>query len=423
MIININFLKKIGFILFLTGIFILPSMLFFAGICLLLSGLIGCFIHKQSYFNDNWNKLFFICGLILIISLLTHLYKLSDYYSDVLDANSSILGIFNWIPFFWLFWAIQPYIDSKAKRKKTALTLILGTFPVLISGFGQYFFNWTGPLEIFNGLVVWYQRPLGGLGLTGPFNNQNYAGAWLSLVWPFSIAFLIEKVKNKWRKYTAIFFFFTIGLAAILTNSRNAWVGILLSITLLLNVSNLYWILPILFLLSFLITITSSELFTGELQEAFRTIIPDKIWMEFTQKVELTRFDIILSSFKISLLEPIFGLGGASFPIIYELQNDIWRGHTHNLILELAVSYGYPVTILIFSGISFLLIKSRKVIFNNELQNDQIFSFEKAWWVSAFIFIFSQSVDVQYFDGRISIVFWVLLAGLKTILEERIKDA
>ena len=230
------------------------------------------------------------------------------------------------------------------------------------------------------------------------------------------------KSKNKWRKSTAIFFFFTIGLAAILTNSRNAWVGILLSITLLLNVSNLYWILPILFFLSFLIAITSSELFTGELQESFRTIIPDKIWMEFTQKVELTRFDIILSSFKISLVEPIFGLGGASFPIIYELQNNIWRGHTHNLILELAVSYGYPVTILIFFGISFLLIKSRKIIFSNKLQNDQFFSFEKAWWVSAFVFILSQSVDVQYYDGRISILFWVLLAGLKTILEEKIKE-
>ena len=70
--------------------------------------------------------------------------------------------------------------------------------------------------------------------------------------------------------------------------------------------------------------------------------------MEFTQKVKLTRLDIFLSSLKISLIEPIFGLGGASFPIIYELQNNIWRGHPHNLFLELAVSYGYPSTILMY---------------------------------------------------------------------------
>ena len=401
-------------------------MFFFAGICLVLSGIIGSLINKQNYFNDNWNKSFFICGLILLISLLTHIYKLNDSYSDLLDANSSILGIFNWLPFFWLFWALQPYIDSKAKRKKTALTLIAGTFPILISGFGQYFFNWTGPFEIFNGLVVWYQRPLGGLGLTGPFNNQNYAGAWLSIVWPFSIAFLTEKVNSVFKKSTAIFFFLTIGLAALLTNSRNAWASIILSLTLILKKRRVFWLLPIVCLISLLITITSRSLFTGELQEAIRTIIPEKIWLEFTPKSEFSigpsRFDIYLSSIKISLIEPIFGLGGASFPIIYELQNNIWRGHTHNLFLELAVSYGYPVTILFFSIISLLLINSHKIIFSNKSKNDQYLSYEKAWWISAFIFLLSQSFDIQYFDGRISIIFWLLLAGLKTITDERIAE-
>ena len=160
MTIKLNLLKDIGLSLFLVGIFILPSMLFFAAICLLLAGLIGSIIHKQSYFKDNWNKTFFICGFLLIISLLTHIYKINNSYSEVLDANASILGIFNWLPFFWLFWALQPYIDSNRKRKRTALLLIAGTFPVLISGFGQYFFNWTGPLDIFNGLIIWYQRPI-----------------------------------------------------------------------------------------------------------------------------------------------------------------------------------------------------------------------------------------------------------------------
>ena len=422
MTIKFNLLKDIGLILFLVGIFILPSMLFFAAICLLLAGLIGSIIHKQSYFKDNWNKIFFICGLLLIISLLTHIYKINNSYSEVLDANSSILGIFNWLPFFWLFWALQPYIDSKEKRKRTALLLIAGTFPVLISGFGQYFFNWTGPLEIFNGLIIWYQRPIGEHGLTGPFNNQNYAGAWLSLVWPFSIAFLLEKKNSLFKNLTAIFFFLSIGLAAVLTNSRNAWLSILLSIPLLLQTSSFYWLFPILFLLSIIVVITSSEIFTGELQEAFRTIIPDKIWMEFSQKAKISRLDIIFSSFKISLIEPLFGLGGASFPIIYELENNVWRGHPHNLILELAVSYGYPVTILIFVSILLLLINSFKVIFSNKSQNGQQNLFEKAWWVSAFIFIISQSFDVQYFDGRISIVFWLLLAGIKSIIDENIQS-
>ncbi len=395
-------------------------MLFVGALFLLIAGIVGSITQNKSYLSDNWNKIFFISGIIIIISLFIQIYSPNDSYSLILDSNSSLVGCLNWLPFFWLFWAIQPYINSNNKRKKTALILLAGTFPILISGFGQYFFNWTGPLEILNGLIVWYQRPLGDNGLTGPFNNQNYAGAWLSLVWPFSIAFLVEKTNSSLKKLTAISFFVGIGLAAILTNSRNAWASILLSIPLVLTTSSLYWLFPILLGLSIILTIASSELFKGEFQETFRSIIPDKIWMEFTQKVELSRLHIFISGFKISLIEPIFGLGAASFPIIYELQNNVWRGHPHNLILELAISYGYPATILIFGSISLILIRSSRLVFNKKINDIQYYSFEKAWWTSIFILLISQTFDVQYFDGRISIMFWVLLAGLKTIIDEKI---
>ena len=414
-------LKKIGCILFLVGIFVLPSMLFFGALFLLLAGIVGSITNNKSYFTDNWNKIFFISGILIIISVLTHIYSPNDSYNIILDSKSSILGCLNWLPFFWLFWAIQPYIDSKKKRKKAGLILIAGTFPVLISGFGQYFFEWTGPFKILNGLVVWYQRPFADHGLTGPFNNQNYAGAWLSLVWPFSIALLLEKTNSSLKKFTAISFFLSIGLAAILTNSRNAWASLFLSIPLVLSIRSLFWLLPIIFLLLIISAVTSSELFTGIFQETFRSIIPEKIWMEFTQKVELPRIQMFISALKISLVEPIFGLGGASFPIIYELQNNVWRGHPHNLILELAVSYGYPVTIIIFSSISLLLIKSRKFVFDKKINEIQFSSFEKAWWSSIFILLLSQCFDIQYFDGRISIMFWLLLAGLKTIIDENIQ--
>ena len=33
-------------------------------------------------------------------------------------------------------------------------------------------------------------------GLTGLFNNANYAGAWLNIIWAFSLALLIDKKKD-----------------------------------------------------------------------------------------------------------------------------------------------------------------------------------------------------------------------------------
>ena len=65
--------------------------------------------------------------------------------------------------------------------------LISGTFPVIITGLGQYFFNWTGTFDLLNGLIIWYQRPIiNPAGLTGLFNNPNIAGSWLNIVFLFN---------------------------------------------------------------------------------------------------------------------------------------------------------------------------------------------------------------------------------------------
>ena len=44
---------------------------------------------------------------------------------------------------------------------------------------------------------------------------------------------------------------------------------------------------------------------------------------------------------------------------------------------------------------------------------------DKAWISATIIFIISQFIDVQYYDARISLTFWILLAGLKCIADER----
>ncbi len=54
-------------------------------------------------------------------------------------------------------------------------------------------------------------------------------------------------------------------------------------------------------------------------------------------------------------------------------------------------------------------------IFSIKNENTSSMIFEKAWIISLFILLISQMVDVQYFDGRISIVFWILLAGARNI--------
>ena len=81
------------------------------------------------------------------------------------------------------------------------------------------------------------------------------------------------------------------------------------------------------------------------------------------------------------------------------------------------MSYGIPVTILIFGCILSISIASFSKIFVNSSFYKTDY-FERAWYSSFFVLSCSQLVDVQYFDGRISITFWILLAGAKNIIDE-----
>lgn len=419
-------LKKLGGISFLTGVFFLPSTLFVGGIFLLISATVGTYINKKEYLSDNWNKSFFVCGLLIIISSLKNFFFTNSLLTNEFDPKLSLIGTLNWLPFFWLFWGFQPFLDSTEKRKATSIFLIAGTFPLIVSGFGQYFFNWTGPFELLNGLIVWYQRPIDTHGLTGPFNNQNYAGSWFSLVFPFCIAILLEKTKKIPKIIFSLFFSFSIGIAGILTNSRNAWASMISSIPLVIGFNSLYWYAPLIISITIIMFITVFQPLSGGFQDLLRELIPKKIWLEFDEtriiNLDITRIEVLLSAYRISILNPIFGLGAGSFPVIFELQKNLWRSHPHNIILELAISFGYPASILFISTISILFIKSAKIIFSKKNQKVDFIFFERAWWTSIFLFFMTQLFDVQYFDGRISVVAWILLCGLKLRLEEKISS-
>ena len=407
--------------------FFLPSSLLIAGIFLIPSAIIGSFCNKKNYFKDFYNLPFLICGIIILINSLLQKFLIPNLFENNWDANLTIFGLANWLPYFWLFWSFNIYVNSKIKRKLIAKALIFGTFPVLISGFGQYFFNWIGPFEILNGLIIWYQKPIEyPAGLSGLFSNPNYAGSWLNIVWPFCIALVLEKTKTFFKKTFSISFLISIGSAIFLTNSRNAWSGLLISLPLVIGYESLTWLIPVMIILLITIFYTLSELFTGEIQDLFREVIPEKIWREFSKDgfegLDVTRIEIMKSAIKISFFRPIIGVGAASFAAIYALETTFWRSHSHNLILELAISYGYPVTIIFVSTILIILYSSgRKIFLSKKIYKEDNF-FDRAWWTALFFFSISQLADIQYFDGKLGIVTWFLLSGLKSIIQEKIED-
>ena len=292
--------------------------------------------------------------------------------------------------------------------------------PVLISGFAQFFFKVYGPFETLNSLIIWFQRPLRpDTGMTALFNNQNYAGAWFCIIWPLSLATLLDSLKNKVNKYISLSFLISITISIILTTSRSAWGGLLLLIPLMSGVSSLTYLLPIIFLAIVFIMLTTSNIFPIEFQNEIREIMPNRIWQEFIPENfdgRASRLEIWKVAITYINKRPLIGWGAGAFPFLYLYEKNTYAGHSHNLILELAVSYGIPVTILIFGCICNISISSFFKIFIKRSFSKTDF-FERAWYSSFFVLICSQLVDIQYFDVRISLIFWILLAGLKEIIK------
>ena len=400
---------------FLIGAFLLPSAFTLGTVILLICVFYGVFISK-GYFKEKLNTIFFIAGIFLIISAFVHA-NFNDYLSEYrINHELSWIGLANWIPFFLCFWGFQPYLNSNTKRRRTEIALLTGTLPVIITGIGQSFFNWHGPMDTLNGLIVWYQRPIEGItGMTGLFNNPNYTGLWLNLILPFCLAETINLRNNEFKRIITFLFSFSFTLCTILTNSRAAWICISLGSVVMLGRKGLKLIFPLLISISLIIGSTIYPIFGNKIQFLLRSIIPNNIWMEFTD-FQISRLDIWNTAFKSIINFPIFGTGGGSFPDIYIYETGLWKGHSHNLALELFVSYGIPAGIIILLPITYLFICSSKTIFFNKLIKTSIF--DKAWVISIMLFLFSQLVDVQYFDGRISITFWILLAGAKKIIDE-----
>ena len=66
-----------------------------------------------------------------------------------------------------------------------------------------------------------------------------------------------------------------------------------------------------------------------------------------------------------------------------------------------------------------LLSDSFKLIYKRN-KNKNLDS-EKAWLVSSLIIVINQLNDITYFDGKIGLLIWILLTGLKCILNENEK--
>lgn len=424
-IIDNNKISKIGQLLFYIGLFLLPSAFSISTIILLLASLIGFFINKESFFKDRLNTCFFIGALLLIFSSIYNSFNLIDLENAAFrNPFLKSVGLFNWVPLILCFYGFQPYLRSESFRRNSALMMLFGTVPVIFSAIGQVFFEWHGPMETLNGLIVWYQRPVEGItSITGLFNNQNYLGCWLIIVWPFCMALFLKNESFILKKIIIFLYLLSIALAIILCASRAAWLSLILSIPIFFGRRGTKWLIPISIVIMILFVLIFIPIFGEDLQTLMQNIIPSGIWSNFSQSTydyegNISRIELWKESANMIVENPIIGTGASTFGSNLETKLGIWRAHAHNLPLELMVSYGIPAALFILIPFSILVKSSVYEIFIKNSFSLKTYLFDRAWVTSLIILSGSHLVDIQYFDGRISIAGWVLLAGLKNIVRK-----
>jgi len=410
-----------GEIFFLLGIFFLPFALPVGGFFLLISLIISYFKNYKQILKDKWNYPLLICLGIILISTINS--SIINTPIELIKYEKSIIWInlFNWIPIIFGFSGFQYYLISNNQKIRSSKFLLLGSIPVILSCILQFNFKIYGPFSILNGLIVWFQYPLAenGFGVTGLFNNQNYTACFFSIILPFAL-FALRRTKSNFKKYSLIIFNLLIVYFMILTLSRNALLCLFVIFFMFFGIRRF------LLIFSSLSIITLVLGFLGFVNNFLISFISQINLNTFYSKLlELNtnpRIQIWNSAISFIQKRPIFGWGASTFSHLFNFHNEqikpplklLNSQHSHNLFLELAHNFGLPLALIMFITLTILIFKVINKIKLN-FRNFDLF-INETWLISSLLVLIYQTTDITYYDGKISIIICVLLAGLRTVL-------
>ena len=420
-----NFLKyleknylKIGKYFFLLGAFLLPTAFAISGLFLLFSLILSFFKIKFYFLKDRINlSIFLVVGLILFTSFINSINFTPTILKD-LESFYIWLNLFNWIPALLGFIGFQSYVKSKQDRLLLSKCLISGTVPVIASCLFHLYFEFHGPFEVLNGLIIWFHKPLEITGgAAGLFSNRNYAGFWLSVNLPFAFYFLKRNLKCKIRILPILLITFLMMYLIIYTNSKNALLGMISTLIVFLGIKFIliFFVITILLILIFtfepIININVSEY----IPEVFLRIRSLNFFIN-TPRITLFR-----SAMNYILQRPFLGWGSGTFAFVFLAKENMWNPpfvfykfqHTHNLFLEMAFNFGIPIAITLTTIALFIFFKALKTLSYGP--KDDFYILDKAWIASGIVVFLIHLSDLPFYDGRVSMLICILFSTLRSI--------
>ena len=393
---------SLGKNLLFAGCFLLPTSGYIGPFLIFLACICGSSLQGfRSLFAKKMYPLYLLSVLILM----------SAFASPF--GLRSCAGVFNWLPFFWLFWSLSIYLRDKNNIRCVAMSLVYGTIPVLIIGFSQLIFRFNESARIFGSFIVWHVIDSGEF--AGVFYNRNICAAWLAASFPFFVAAIGSQIHSREdiaRKVVASLALFSVSLAMVLTNSRNA-IGSLIfgSLGMIAGIfsashsiggfrfsrfSITLFVIAVVFSFSFCLGFVNPALV------ALSQFFADE------QRLEIWRFGVLIASSNF-----LVGSGPGGFTGYVSLLSpfDQTFYHVHSLPLDLWVSYGF-VALAVFLVYVFAWLFAAV---RSGMLRESIFS--KAWIIAFVLLIIIHATDLPYLDARINLVGWILFGGIVSSVE------
>ena len=177
------------------------------------------------------------------------------------------------------------------------------------------------------------------------------------------------------------------------------------------------WLVPLLALPVLAVLLASVPGVPTALQEPLRQLVPQTLWARLSdlqyageRPLASTRLAQWGTALHLIAERPWLGWGAAAFSRIYPQRTGLWHGHPHNLPLDLAISHGLPVALLVVGVVLVLLLRA----LGPALASRQ--PFERAWWTAAALLAALHATDIPLYDSRLNVAGWLLLAGLRAMV-------
>ena len=374
----------------------------------------------------NWG--FTLLSLLLIVTAL-----LAD------NKIAALLGLFNFVPFFFIFAVFSALIQTKIQLRQLSWILVIGSIPVVIIGMGHMYLGWSSSL-FWETILGWELKqginPVNRMGSV--MMNSNLLAAYLILVFTLGLGLWIEnwqkinQIKLKVNKTQSTipsipslpipFILLTLIIigdftALVLTHSRNGW-GNAIFVCIAYAIYQ-GWYKRIAALTAFATSVLMAARAPLPISQWFRSIIPQFFWIRLHNQVysgvpEVQHRNSLREfAWSLTVQRPWNGWGLRNFSLIFEAQTNYWMGHPHNLFLMLSAETGLPATILFFGLLGWLfvagvrLMQNSKFVYSNE---DKLLLL--SYLLAFAIWIIFNTVDVTVFDFRLNTLFWIILAAV-----------